>query len=64
MSVLRDLQLELFVLKKAAASFKALLQQAANVLGQTTEGLVMAEAAASLVHCAKAGPSELQVSMI
>ncbi|GBF99460.1 hypothetical protein Rsub_11946 [Raphidocelis subcapitata] len=55
----RAMRLELFALRQQEAAFAALLDQVAGLFARHADEALLAEAAATLVYCARAGPSAL-----
>jgi len=57
----RTMRLELFALRQQEAVFKALLDQVAGLFARHSQEQLLGEAAATMLHCARAGPAALLV---
>lgn len=61
MSIIPDLNLDLYSLKRQESGFEALLRAVSEVLLKHVEGDTVAHCARTLVHCTQHGPHTIQV---
>lgn len=60
-SIVADLNLEMYSLKRQESSFESLVRGVADVLGKHVQPDVVANCARTLVHCSQHGPDAIQV---